>query len=150
MELNIEILIKFVIKNLYDKMRIIKILKREYYSWKNIIRSKRIGRTTCNDIKILLPKTTTLKHGGIGIIINEKVKIGKHCEISQNVTIGQRKGGVPTIGDYVKIKANAVVIGDITIGNNCVIAAGATVYKDIPPNSLVVGNCKIYKGKYKK
>ena len=50
----------------------------------------------------------------------------------------------------MKIKANAVVIGGITVGHDSVIGAGAVVYKDVPPYSLVVGDCKIYESKYKK
>lgn len=83
------------------------------------------------------------------MVIAPNTKIGKKCIIGQNVTIGKRKDGVPTIEDHVKIKSNAVVIGDITIGHDSVIGAGAVVYRNVPPYSLVVGNCKIYEYKYK-
>ena len=33
-----------------------------------------------------------------------------------------------------------VLIGDITIGHDSVIGAGAVVVKDIPPYSVVAGN----------
>ena len=40
----------------------------------------------------------------------------------------------------MEILANAVVVGGITIGNNCIIGPGAVVYKSIPDNCVVVGN----------
>lgn len=63
--------------------------------------------------------------------------IGKNCLISQNVTIGNYKDGCPTILDNVKIYAGAVVIGNITIGNNVIIGANAIVNQDIPDNCTV-------------
>jgi serine acetyltransferase len=129
-------------------MKFLSWIKREYFSWKNIIKSKRIGISDYNDIKAPLPKMTILKHGGIGVIINKDAKIGKFCRIGQNVTIGNRNNGVPIIEDFVDIKANAVVIGDITVGHDSVIGAGAVVYKDVPPYSLVIGDCRIIEGKY--
>ena len=35
---------------------------------------------------------------------------------------------------------NAVVAGGITIGDNVTIGAGAVVMKDVPANSIVMGN----------
>lgn len=68
--------------------------------------------------------------------------MGKNCQIWHNVTIGVAKhlGGKPSIGNNVKICANAVVIGDITIGDDVIIGAGAVVVKSIPPNAIAVGN----------
>ena len=33
-----------------------------------------------------------------------------------------------------------VIIGDVNIGNNVIVGAGAVVVKDIPDNCVVVGN----------
>ena len=46
----------------------------------------------------------------------------------------------PVIGDNVYIAANATVIGGVNIGNNVIVGAGSVVIKDIPDNSVVVGN----------
>ncbi|MGX7873926.1 sugar O-acetyltransferase [Mesorhizobium sp. ORM6] len=40
----------------------------------------------------------------------------------------------------VWIAAGATVIGGVTVGENSVIAAGAVVTRDVPPNMLVGGN----------
>ena len=74
-----------------------------------------------------------------GTILNCK-KIGNHCRIVHNVTLGDKKGGVPTIGNRVEILPNAVVVGDINIGDDCVIGPGAVVYKSVPAKCVVVGN----------
>ena len=51
-----------------------------------------------------------------------------------------------TIEDNVWLGANVTVLGGVTIGKNSVIGAGSVVRKNIPPNSLAVGNpCKIIK-----
>ena len=44
-----------------------------------------------------------------------------------------------TIGSNVNIGWNAIIMPGVTIGDNCVIGAGAVVTKDIPSNSVVIG-----------
>ncbi|MDE7160800.1 MAG: sugar O-acetyltransferase [Muribaculaceae bacterium] len=51
-----------------------------------------------------------------------------------------------TVGDNVWIGAGVQVLPGVTIGDNCVIGAGSVVVKDIPANSVAVGNpCKVVK-----
>jgi maltose O-acetyltransferase len=45
-----------------------------------------------------------------------------------------------TIGDDCWIGGNAVICPGVKIGNGCTIGAGSVVTKDIPNNSLAVGN----------
>lgn len=45
-----------------------------------------------------------------------------------------------TMGDRVFANFNFTVLGGVTIGEGCVIGAGAVVTKDIPPHSVAVGN----------
>ncbi|MBC7439039.1 MAG: sugar O-acetyltransferase [Flavobacterium sp.] len=45
-----------------------------------------------------------------------------------------------SIGNDCWIGGNAVICPGVKIGNGCVIGAGAVVTKDIPNNSLAVGN----------
>ncbi|WP_317171465.1 serine acetyltransferase [Tamlana sp. I1] len=72
-------------------------------------------------------------------IINAK-SIGKNLYINQLVTIGEKDGERPIIGHNVKLYSNCTIIGGITIGNNCIIGAGAVVVKDVPDNAVAVGN----------
>lgn len=49
-----------------------------------------------------------------------------------------------TIGDNCWLASNVTVIGGVTIGSGCVIGAGSVVTRDIPPDSLAVGNpCRV-------
>jgi maltose O-acetyltransferase len=45
-----------------------------------------------------------------------------------------------TIGNDCWIGGNAIICPGIKIGNGCVIGAGSVVTKNIPDNSLAVGN----------
>ncbi|KRK95411.1 galactoside O-acetyltransferase [Levilactobacillus acidifarinae DSM 19394] len=49
-----------------------------------------------------------------------------------------------TIGNNCWLASNVTVIGGVTIGDGCVIGAGSVVTRDIPANSLAVGNpCRV-------
>lgn len=48
-------------------------------------------------------------------------------------------GGIPVIGDDVTVYTGATVIGNVELGDGCVIAAGAVVTTDVPPRSLFAG-----------
>lgn len=78
------------------------------------------------------------------IVINRNAKIGKNCNIAHCTTIGQSnrgtKKGCPTIGDKVWIGAGTVIVGNVVIGNNVLIAPNSFVNIDVPDNSLVIGN----------
>lgn len=84
-----------------------------------------------------------LGHWGT-LVINPKTVIGANCNIAQGVTIGQqnrgKRQGAPVIGNQVWIGPNAVIVGNISIGSNVLIAPNAYVNADVPDNSVVVGN----------
>jgi acetyltransferase-like isoleucine patch superfamily enzyme len=52
---------------------------------------------------------------------------------------GLEKAQPVTVGENCWFGANVSVMPGVTIGNGCVIAAGAVVTKDIPDNSLAAG-----------
>ncbi len=49
-------------------------------------------------------------------------------------------GKAITIGDDVWVGGGSIILPGVTIGSNCVIGAGSVVTKDIPDNSMAVGN----------
>lgn len=49
-----------------------------------------------------------------------------------------------SVGNNVWIGAQVAVLPGVTIGDNCVIGAGSVVVRDIPANSVAVGNpCRV-------
>jgi serine O-acetyltransferase len=79
-----------------------------------------------------------IQHGFSTIIAAKS--IGENCWVNQQVTIGfSSVDDCPTLGNNVSIKAGAIVIGDIVIGDGAVVGAGAVVVKDVPPGCTVVG-----------
>lgn len=78
------------------------------------------------------------------IIVSTNAVIGDNCNIAPGVTIGAtrrgEKKGAPKIGNLVWIGTNAIIVGNITIGNNVLIAPGSFVNFDVPDNSIVLGN----------
>jgi len=81
---------------------------------------------------------------GVGVVIGETAIIGDDVTIYQGVTLGGTGGEKgkrhPTIGKGVVVGAEAIILGNIIIGENARIGAGAVVTKAVPPNSTVVGN----------
>lgn len=74
-------------------------------------------------------------------IIHYAAELGENVQIFQGVTIGttRGKGGCPKIGNNVVLFSGARVIGDVIIGDNCVIGACAVVTKDVPSGCVVAG-----------
>lgn len=76
------------------------------------------------------------------IVINGFAKVGKNFRLHPFTTIGidGRSGKVAIVGDDVYLSNGCELIGDIEIGDNIVIAAGAVVTKSFTEiNSVVVG-----------
>jgi acetyltransferase-like isoleucine patch superfamily enzyme len=90
--------------------------------------------------------------------VAKSVSIGDHCYLAGNVTIldspghpldpEARKAGSPpadedvqpvAVGDNVWIAQRAIIMPGVTIGEGSVVAAGAIVTHDVPPNTLVAG-----------
>ena len=82
-------------------------------------------------------------HSGFGVVINPNVIIGEGTTIQHDVTIGSRDDiqdtRAPKIGKNVYIGAKATIIGNILIGDNAKIGAGAVVVSDVPKGATAVG-----------
>src|SRR3989344_6852045 len=59
-----------------------------------------------------------LVHHGLGTVIGARCKIGDNVTIYQGVTLGDRKGGRPTLKDNVIVYAGSQVLGEIVIGES--------------------------------
>jgi serine O-acetyltransferase len=77
------------------------------------------------------------------IVVNGNSRIGKNCNMSQGVTLGQANRGshqgYPTLGDNVYIGPGAKIIGAVKVGNNVAIGANCVVTHDVPDHGVVVG-----------
>ena len=74
-----------------------------------------------------------------GVVINGEVRGGSGVVIEHQVTIGAERRKSPVIGDDVFLGAGSKIIGEITIGEGVRVGANAVVVDDVSPHSTVVG-----------
>jgi serine O-acetyltransferase len=78
-----------------------------------------------------------------GIVVNEGSVIGKNCNLSHGVTLGEaqrgERKGCPVLGDNVYVGPGAKIVGAVRIGHDVAIGANCVVTKDVPDHSVVVG-----------
>ena len=94
------------------------------------------------------------------VLDEARVTIGDDCFIGPNVSIytachstdpvernSRQEWAKPvTIGHNVWIGGSVTILSGVTIGDNVTIGAGSVVIKDIPSNTVAVGNpCKVIK-----
>jgi serine O-acetyltransferase len=81
---------------------------------------------------------------GMGVVIGETSIIGDDVLIYHSVTLGSKTGSRgkrhPTIGNNVVLGAQAIVLGNITVGDGASIGAATLVVRDVAPSTTVVGN----------
>ncbi|MDP2031012.1 MAG: DapH/DapD/GlmU-related protein [Thiobacillus sp.] len=79
---------------------------------------------------------------GQGLVVHELVEIGSGVVLRHGTTIGAKAENthVPRIGNGVDIGSNSVILGDIHLGDGCVVGAGSVVTKSVLPYSVVAGN----------
>lgn len=83
-----------------------------------------------------------------------RITLGKKCLLAPRVTITASNYGIVqgtpvmdqpkierdiVIGDDVWLGINTVVVAGVTIGDGAIVAAGAVVTKDVPPQAIVAG-----------
>ena len=78
------------------------------------------------------------------------IDIGNNVNLSTGVWIWTRQhdpqdpdfnevGGKVVIGDYAWLSCRTTILPGVTIGEGCVVAAGAVATKDTPPWTIVAG-----------
>ena len=71
------------------------------------------------------------------IIVNENSSVGEYCTIIGTTCLGSKNGGNgPSIGNHCELGMNSVVIGNVRIGDNVYIGAGAVVTKSFEQNEI--------------
>jgi acetyltransferase-like isoleucine patch superfamily enzyme len=99
--------------------------------------------------KVTIGEDSALNHGGV-LMPFVPIRIGKHVSISAGVSLitGGHDIEDPSFGplaapitveDYAWIGMHATILGGVTIGKGAVVAAGALVWKDVPPFAVVAG-----------
>ena len=81
---------------------------------------------------------------GMGVVIGATAIVGDDVLMYHGVTLGGKtlEPGVkrhPTVGNGVTLGAHSIILGNITVGDNARIGAGAIVTKDVPAGATVVG-----------
>mgnify|MGYP000079586628 CR=1 FL=1 len=81
---------------------------------------------------------------GMGVVVGETAEIGDDVAMYHGVTLGgddpRPVKRHPTVGDRVTLGANSTLVGDITIGEDASVGAGAVVVDDVASGATVVGN----------
>lgn len=122
------------------------------------ILAKKINRIINRKSELEILAENGLKYGKNFKMYNSEIDSG-HCfliEIGDDVTIsqstilahdastkldlGKTKVGKVKIGDRVFIGYDSLILCNVTIGDDVIVAAKSVVTKDIPSNSIVAGN----------
>jgi len=92
----------------------------------------------------------------VGIVVGRGTVIGSGVTLFQGVTFGVKSWHpdaitkFPRVGNKCYFFTGAAVLGDVTIGDNCIVGAHAVVTGDLPEGSLALGiPAKVYPGKGK-
>lgn len=80
---------------------------------------------------------------GSGVVIGETAEIGDDVLMYQGAVLGgtssERTKRHPTIGNGVVIGSNAVILGNITVGDDAKVGSGSVVIEPVPAGATVVG-----------
>ena len=96
-----------------------------------------IGSSVSMQTNVYIPSNTTIGSnvflGPNAVLTNDPYPVRKDVELEG-----------PTIHDGVSVGANATILPSVTLGEGSFVAAGATVTKDVPPDTLAVGTPAVH------
>ena len=81
----------------------------------------------------------------VGIVVGRGTIIGSEVTLFQGVTFGVRSWHpdqirkFPRVGNRCFFFSGAAVVGDITIGDECIVGAHAVVTRDVPSGAMALG-----------
>ncbi len=108
----------------------------------HLIRYKRL----CGKTHIMIHPNTVgpglrIYHIGAFTYVKKNAQIGKNCTILQGVVFGDKSGVEEhvVVGDNCSFGLDAKILGSLTIGDNVKVGANAVVTKDIPSYAIVGG-----------
>lgn len=76
---------------------------------------------------------------GDNVTLAPRVHILAH-DASTRMFLGKTRAANVTIGNYVFVGAGSIILPGVHIGNRVIVGAGSVVTKDIPDNSVALGN----------
>ncbi len=145
-------------KTLKFIIRVISFFERKISNLKLRTLISEIGKTTTGHWSVIVKygenisvgeNTTIGPYTTLGGM--NKIVIGNYVRISKGVVIEtaglnlnapppyKHKAKPINIKDGAWIATNAIILGGVTIGENAIIGAGCVISKDVPDNSIIVG-----------
>jgi UDP-2-acetamido-3-amino-2,3-dideoxy-glucuronate N-acetyltransferase len=134
------------------------------WHWSHISKGAKIGKNSKLGQNVYVGENVII---GSGVKIQNNVSIFSGVEIEDNVFCGpsvvftniknprseinQKKKYIKTlIKKGVTIGANSTIICGVTLGEYCFIGAGSVVTKNVPPNTMFLGNPAKFFGRVNK
>lgn len=77
---------------------------------------------------------------GLGTVIGARSNIGKNATFHHGITLGDKAGGRPSLKNNVLVYPGAMILGEVVIGNDCVIAANSVCMINVPDGATVAGS----------
>jgi UDP-2-acetamido-3-amino-2,3-dideoxy-glucuronate N-acetyltransferase len=123
------------------------------WAFAHVMKGARLGED-CNigdhafvETGVVIGDRVTVKNGVAiwdGVIVEDDVFLGPYCVLTNDLMPRSRVFHDENVRTLIRrgasIGANATIIAGNTLGEYCLVGAGAVVTKDVPPFAIVVGN----------